>query len=179
VTPAFTEDPQNRLAAGLGLGGGVLAIAGTFLDWSTISIGGLTAPGGSATGWEGRDGRTVLAGAVASIIAAVLIALGTRRLAPKIVLIVAGGITSVVAIAGIADASGKADAVRDEFAIPAARITAEVGVGLWLVAVAGIVEVAAGVAARQPGGGPGLGDAVTRGRSSGRRAGGSATSTAR
>ena len=36
-------------------------------DWFTIEIGGIAAPGGSATGWEGRDGRTVLAAAVAAL----------------------------------------------------------------------------------------------------------------
>lgn len=148
---ALTADPQNRLAAGLGVLGAGLAAVGTFADWFTITIAGVTAPGGSATGWEGRDGRTVLAGAVVSFVAAALIALDTRRLAPKIALIVAGGVTAVIAIAGILDTQGKAEAVEDEFAIPAGRVVAEVGAGLWLVAGAGVIEVAAGVAAHQAG----------------------------
>lgn len=168
----LTDDPQNRLAAALGVAGGAMAAVGTFLDWFTISIGGVTAPGGSATGWEGRDGRTVLAGAVVSTVSAVLIVLGSRRLAPKIALIVGGFVTAVIAVAGILDTQGKEDAVQDEFAIAAGRVIAEVGPGLWLVAGAGIVEVAAGVAARQP-------TTPTLSRSPGRPAGGSATASAR
>lgn len=169
---ALTEDPQNRLAAALGLAGAAMAAVGTFLDWFTISIGGVTAPGGSATGWAGRDGRTVLAGAVVSTVSAVLILLGSRHLAPKIALIVAGFVTAVIAIAGILDTQGKEDAVQDEFAIAAGRVIAEVGPGLWLVAGAGIVGVAAGVATRQAA-------APSLSRSPGRPAGGSETTAAR
>jgi hypothetical protein len=143
-------DPRSRLAAVLGLVGAALAAGGTFLDWSTIEIGGLAAPGGSATGWEGRDGRTVVAGAVAGLVAAALVGLGSRKLAPKIALVVAGGVTAVIAFAGIIDTSGKADAVQEEFAIPADRVSATVGAGAWLVALGGVVEVAAGVLARSP-----------------------------
>lgn len=148
MTALLRADPQNRLAAMLAVAGGGLAALGTFLDWFTITIGGVTAPGGSATGWEGRDGRTVLAGAVVSVVAAALVALGSRRLAPKIALIVAGGVTAVVAIAGVVDTSGKADSVADEFAISADRIDAAVGSGLWLVTVAGLAQVLAGLLAR-------------------------------
>jgi hypothetical protein len=146
----LTDDPQNRLAAGAALLGGAFAALGTFLDWFTVAIGGVTAPGGSATGWEGRDGRTVLAAAVVCGVSSVLIALGSTKLAPKIALIVAGGVTAVIALAGILDTGGKDDAVQQEFAIPAERITAEVGPGLWLVVTAGVLEVAAGVAVRPP-----------------------------
>ena len=68
--PRVSADGRGRLVAGLGLGGAALAAGGTFLDWFKIEVGGLTAPGGSATGWEGRDGRTVVAGAVVSLVAA-------------------------------------------------------------------------------------------------------------
>jgi hypothetical protein len=146
----LTVDPRVRLAAGLGAGGAALAAAGTFLDWFTIEVGGITAPGGSATGWEGRDGRTVLAGAVVSLVSAVLVVLGSRKLAPKMALVVAGGVTAVIAIAGVLDASGKADKVQEEFAIPAERVQSEVGTGLWLVTLGGVVELAAGLLARSP-----------------------------
>jgi hypothetical protein len=143
-------DPRSRLAAVLGLAGAVMAAGGTFLDWSTIEVGGLAAPGGSATGWEGRDGRTVLAGAVVGLVAAVLVGLGSRKLAPKVALVVAGGVTAVIALAGIVDTSGKAEEVEAEFAIPADRVAATVGAGAWLVALGGVVEVAGGVLARSP-----------------------------
>jgi hypothetical protein len=167
-----SDDPQSLLAAGLGVLGGAMAVVGTFLDWYTITIAGVNAPGGSATGWDGRDGRTVLAGAVVSLAAAVLVALDTRRLWPKIAMIVAGFVTGVIAVAGIIDTRGKAEQVRDEFAIGADRVAAEVGAGLWLVAGGAIVELAGGVAARQPAG-------TTFTRSLGRPGGGSAAATAR
>ncbi len=84
----LSTDPQNLLAAALGLAGAALVTAGAFADWYTISIAGITAPGGSATGWDGRDGRTVVAGAAICAVAAVLVALDSRRLAPKLCLVV-------------------------------------------------------------------------------------------
>lgn len=153
--PALVADQRSRLAAGLGVLGGAATAAGTFLDWFRITVGGVTAPGGSATGWEGRDGRTVLAAAVVGLVASALIAVGTRRLAPKFALVVAGGVAAVIAVAGILDTAGKADSVQEEFAIPADRVTAEVGSGPWLVLLGGALELAAGVVARSdPGGSP-------------------------
>ena len=148
--PTLALDQRTRVAAGLGVLGAAATAAGTFLDWFTITVGGVTAPGGSATGWEGRDGRTVLAAAVVGVVSAVFVVLGTRRLAPKFALVVAGGVTAVIAVAGILDTSGKADSVQEEFAIPADRVTAEVGSGLWLVLLGGVVLSAAGIAARTP-----------------------------
>lgn len=149
--PAIALDQRTRAAAGLGALGAAAAAAGTFLDWFTISVGDVTGPpGGSATGWEGRDGRTVLAGAVVALVAAALTLLGSRRLSPKIALVVAGGVTAVIAVAGILDTSGKEGAVQDEFAIPADRVTSEVGTGLWLVALGGALELAGGLVARTP-----------------------------
>jgi hypothetical protein len=149
-TSSLVTDPRGRVAALLGVLGAAVAAGGTFLGWSTIEVGGLTAPGGSQTGWEGRDGRTVLAGAVVGLVAAVLVALRSRKLAPKIALIVAGGVTSVIAVAGILDTAGKADKVQEEFAIPADRVQATVGSGVWLVVLGGVVQVAAGVLVRSP-----------------------------
>lgn len=143
---ALTREPANLLAAGLGLAGAALVSIGAFADWYTITIGGVTAPGGSATGWEGRDGRTVVAAAAICALAAVLVALGSRRLAAKAGLFVAGAATVVIAVAGIVDTTRKAQQVEREFAIPAGRVEASVGPGLWVVAVGGALEVAGGVA---------------------------------
>jgi hypothetical protein len=151
---ALSKDPQNLLAAGLGLAGAALVTVGAFADWYTISIAGVTAPGGTATGWEGRDGRTVVAGAVVCAVASVLVALDTRRLAPKLSLVIAGFITAVIAVAGIVDTTGKAEQVEREFAIPAGRVVARVEAGLWLVAVGAVLELAGGVAAHQLGARP-------------------------
>ena len=66
----ITRERRGRAAAALGVAGAAAAAGGTFLDWFTIQLGGITTVGGSATGWEGRDGRTVVAAAVAAAISA-------------------------------------------------------------------------------------------------------------
>jgi hypothetical protein len=173
----LSKEPANLLAAGLGLAGAALVTLGAFADWYTITIGGVTAPGGSATGWEGRDGRTVVAGAAICAVAAVLVALDSSRLAPKVAMAVAGVATLVIAVAGIVDTTGKAEQVEQEFAIPAGRVSASVGPGLWFVAAGGALEVAGGAAAHRAG--PRV--AVVRERRARlrRRPGGSAAEAAR
>jgi hypothetical protein len=141
---------RDRAAVGAAVSGGALAALGTMLTWFTIEIGGVAAPGGSATGLEGRDGRTVLAAAVVAVVAAALVATGRRRLAAKVALLAAGAVTAIVAVAGIVDATAKDEEVEDEFGISADRVAAEVGTGLWVVAVAGVALVAAGAAVENP-----------------------------
>jgi hypothetical protein len=132
------------------VGGGAMAAFGTVLTWFTIEIGGISAPGGSATGLEGRDGRTVLAAAVVALLAAGCIVVGRRVFAAKVALLAAGAVTAIVAIAGIVDATAKDEEVEDEFGIPADRVVAEVGSGLWVVAVAGVALLAAGATVSPP-----------------------------
>ena len=146
---ALSKDPANLLAAALGVAGAGLVTLGAFADWYTISIAGITAPGGSATGWEGRDGRTVVAGAAICVVASALVALDTRRLAPKLALFATGVATLVIAAAAIVDTTGKAEQVEQEFAIPAGRVTASVGPGLWIVALGGALELAGGAVAHR------------------------------
>lgn len=176
----LSKDPANLLAAALGVAGAGLVTMGAFADWYTISIGGITAPGGSATGWDGRDGRTVVAGAAICAVAAVLVALDSRRLAPKVALVVTGIATSVIAVAGIVDTTGKAEQVQDEFAIPAGRVSASVGPGLWLVAVGGALEITGGIVAHRAEAGT-AGTTAVRSRREllRRRSGGSAAEAAR
>lgn len=144
---------QRDLAiAGTAVSGGFLAALGSLLEWFTIAIGGIAAPGGSATGLEGRDGRTVLACAMVALVAAALVVLDRRRVAAKVALIAAGGITLIVAAAGIVDALAKDEEVEDEFGIASERVVAEVGDGLWVVAVAGVALLAAGAAVREASG---------------------------
>jgi hypothetical protein len=173
----LSKEPANLVAAALGLAGAGLVTLGAFADWYTISIGGVTAPGGSATGWEGRDGRTVVAGAAICAVAAVLVALDSRRFAPKLALVIAGFATLVIAVAAIVDTTGKAEQVEQEFAIPAGRVSASVGPGLWVVAVGGALELAGGVAAHRAD----LGAAGVRSRREllRRRSGGSEAAAAR
>ena len=140
------RDQASVVAA---VAGGALAALGSLLTWYTIEIAGIAAPGGSATGIEGRDGRTVLAAAIVALLAAGLIATGRRRVVAKVALLAAGAVTAIVAVAGIVDATAKDEEVQDEFGIPADRVAAEVGTGLWVVAVAGISLLAAGAAVEQ------------------------------
>lgn len=139
---------RNQAVALAAIVAGGLAAIGTTLTWFTIEIGGIDAPGGSATGMEGRDGWTVLAGAVAAGIAAGLLIVQQRPMVAKVLLLVAGGVTSIVAVAGILDATGKDREVEQAFGIAAERVKASVGSGLWLVLVGGIVGLAAGAASR-------------------------------
>lgn len=141
---------RDQAAVGVAVAGGAMAALGTTLSWFTIEIGGIAGPGGSATGLDGRDGRTVLAAAVVAVIAAGFIALGRRRLAAKVALLAAGAVTAIVAVAGIVDATAKDEEVEDEFGISADRVVAEVGTGLWVVGVAGVALLAAGAAAENP-----------------------------
>jgi hypothetical protein len=140
---------RDQLAMVGAVVGGILAALGSVLTWFTIEIGGVTAPGGSATGLEGRDGRTVLAAGIVGLLAAGAVAVRVRRVAAKVALLAAGLVTTVVAVAGIVDAASKDEEVEDEFGIPADRVVAEVGTGLWVVAVAGVALVAAGAAVDQ------------------------------
>ena len=113
---------REQLALVGAVAGGVLAALGSVLTWFTIEIGGVTAPGGSATGLEGRDGRTVLAAGVVALLAAGALSFRARRVAAKVALLAAGLVTTVVAVAGIVDAPSKDEEVEDEFGIPADRV---------------------------------------------------------
>jgi hypothetical protein len=141
---------RDRVAVVAAVVGGGLGALGTVLNWFSIEIGGISAPGGSATGLEGRDGRTVLGAALVALLAAGAVVVGYRRLAAKVALLAAGAVTTIVAVAGIADATAKDEEVEDEFGIAAERVVAEVGTGLWLVAVSGAALLVAGASAENP-----------------------------
>jgi hypothetical protein len=147
TTTPWVRSRRDQLALGTAATGGLLAALGSTMTWYTIAVGGIAGPGGSATGLEGRDGRTVLAAAVVALGAAALVAVGRRRTVAKVALLAAGAVTSIVAVAGIVDAISKDEEVESEFGIPADRVVAEVGAGLWLVAAGGVGLLAAGAAA--------------------------------
>jgi len=140
---------REQVSVAAAVAGGGLAAVGSVMNWIAIDIGGVSAPGGSATGLEGRDGRTVLAAALVALVAAGFVVAGRRRVAAKVALLVAGAVTAIVAVAGIVDATGKDEEVEDEFGIPADRVVAEVGTGLWLAAAAGVALLAAGAVVEQ------------------------------
>lgn len=144
---------RNVIAAGLALAAAALVVIGAAMTWYRIELGGVTAPGGEATGFEGNDGLTVAVAAGVGALVAVALLFGRRDLWCKVLLLVAGGVTVVISAAGIVDASAKADKVSDEFGVPAGRIAAEVGPGLWLVLAGGATDLAAGSVVRRLGAG--------------------------
>jgi len=143
------RSPRDQAAVVAAVAGGALAALGTLMTWFTIEIHGIAAPGGSATGLDGRDGRTVLAAAAVALVAAGVIVAGRRRVAAKVALLAAGAVTAIVAIAGIVDATAKDEEVEDEFGISAEDVAAEVGTGLWVIGAAGAALLAAGASVEQ------------------------------
>ena len=74
--------------------------------------------------------------------------IGRRDLWLKIALLIAGGVTIVIAMVHMVDAGSKARDIEVQFGIPAGDVSAQVGVGLYLVVVGGLGLLAAGLRAR-------------------------------
>src|SRR3954454_5331209 len=140
----------NTVAALIAAVSGVLAIIGTFQTWLGLRIGGVAVRGGVETGWNGRDGKTVVGAAIAAIVVAVLLKLGRSDVWLTVTLFVIGAVTVVVTIVNVADANSKAHDIETEFGIAAVRVQAQVGFGLWMVGLAGCGMLAAGLLARRP-----------------------------
>jgi len=136
--------PQ-RHAVLVALAAAAISLAGAFQVWVRIRIAGFAPPGSAQTGWQGGDGRTIVAAAVAAVVAAAAVALGGREAWPKVLLLVAGAIALVIAVVNIVDAGSKANDIQVQFGIPAEDVEAQVGIGLYLVCAGGIGMVAAGV----------------------------------
>ncbi|MGH9243282.1 MAG: zinc ribbon domain-containing protein, partial [Acidimicrobiales bacterium] len=140
---------DNRPAGILAIAAGLLTVAATFLTWIQIEINGRSGPGSLATGLAGRDGVTVLVvGALAAAIGVPLL-FGRGDGWLKMALFVTGGITTIIAIVDVTDAHSKAEALERRFGIPEGVVTAQVGIGLWLVLATGVAMLAAGVLARR------------------------------
>jgi hypothetical protein len=139
---------ENRKAAFAGILGAALAIVGSFQVWLRIRIAGFIPPGSAETGWRGGDGRTIVLAAVVAGVAAGALWIGRRDLWLKIALLIAGGVTIVIAIVHMVDAGSKARDIEVQFGIPAGDVSAQVGVGLYLVVVGGLGLLAAGLRAR-------------------------------
>jgi hypothetical protein len=139
---------ENRKAAFVGVLGAALAFIGAFQVWLRIRISGFIPPGSAETGWRGGDGRTIALAAVVAGVAAGALWIGRRDLWLKIVLLIAGGVTIVIALVHMVDASSKARDIEVQFGIPAGDVSAQIGVGLYLVVVGGLGLLAAGLRAR-------------------------------
>jgi hypothetical protein len=153
--PSVEEPPpspprfiDNRKAAFLGLMGASLAIIGAFQKWLSIRISGFSPPGSAQTGWRGGDGRTIVVAAVVAGLAAGALFVGRRELWLKIALLIAGGVTIVIAVVHMVDAGSKARDIEMQFGIPAGDVRAQIGAGLYLVIVGGVGLLAAGLQAR-------------------------------
>jgi hypothetical protein len=129
---------------------GVAAIVGAFQTWLRLRIGGVAVRGGVETGWNGRDGKTVVGAAIAALVVAGLLKLGRSDVWLTVTLFVVGAVTVVVTIVNVADATSKAHDIENEFGIAAVRVQAQVGFGLWMVGLAGCGMLAAGLLARRP-----------------------------
>jgi hypothetical protein len=138
----------NRQAAITGLVAAALAIFGAFQVWVTITIAGFAPPGSEQTGWDGGDGRTIAVAGVAAAIASAAILIGRRDLWVKVVLLIAGAICGTIAVVNMVDAGSKAHDIQVQFGIPAEDVHAQIGIGLYLIAAAGVGLVAAGLRMR-------------------------------
>src|SRR5215471_7046038 len=150
---SVAEDDQraaaaNRQAGYVGLGASALAILGAFQVWVTITIDGLSPPGSAQTGWDGGDGRTILAAGIAAGIASLAVLLGFRDLWTKVLLLISGAIAAIIAIVNMVDAGSKAHDIQMQFGIPAGDVKAKIGIGLYLVVIGGVGIVAAGLRVR-------------------------------
>jgi hypothetical protein len=139
---------ENRKAAFVGIMGAALAMVGAFQVWLRIRIAGYIPPGSAQTGWRGGDGRTIVIAAAAAGLAAAALWSGRRDLWLKIALLIAGGVTLVIAVVHMVDAGSKARDIQMQFGIPAGDVSAQIGVGLYLVAVGGVGLLVAGLQAR-------------------------------
>jgi len=141
-------DGVNRQAAYVALAAAALAIIGAFQVWVTITISGLSPPGSAQTGWDGGDGRTILAAGIAGVIASIAVLFGLHDLWVKVVLLISGAIAAIIAIVNMVDAGSKAHDIQMQFGIPAGDVKAKIGIGLYFVVIGGAGLVAAGLRLR-------------------------------
>lgn len=140
---------DNRRAGVVALAAGGLAMVACYLTWIQIEVAGHSGPGSVASGLDGRDGVTVLvAGGLAAAVAiALLFGRGDGWL--KMALFVTGGIITIIGVVDIVDVRNKVEALEDRFGVREGVVTAQVGVGLWLVLASGVALLAAGLLARR------------------------------
>jgi len=139
---------DNRPAAYAALVGALLGAIGAFQVWLRISVASVNPPGGAETGWKGGDGRTIVVAAIVAAIAGVGLLLGRRDLWLKVALLIAGGVTLVIALVHMANVGSKANDIEQQFGIPTGDVRADVGAGLYIVIAGGVAVLAAGLRAR-------------------------------
>jgi hypothetical protein len=145
---APADRATNRQAAYVGLGAAAVAAVGAFQVWLRIHIAGFIPPGSAETGWKSGDGRTIVVAAVVAAVAAGALLIGRHDLWLKVALLIAGGVSFVIALVNMVDVGSKAHDIQVQFGIPEGDVRAQIGWGLYLVAAGGAGLITAGLAAR-------------------------------
>ncbi|HEY2813766.1 MAG TPA: hypothetical protein VGJ03_09915 [Acidimicrobiales bacterium] len=138
----------NRQAACMALAAAAFGILGAFQVWVNITIAGFSPPGSTQSGWDGGDGRTIVVAGGVAIVGAAALLIGRRDLWVKVVLLIAGATTGIIAIVNMVDAGSKAHDIQVQFGIPSGDVHAQIGIGLFMVVICGIVLLAAGLRMR-------------------------------
>lgn len=138
-----------RVPAGLAIGSAVVAILGVYSTWLHVTVSGFGGPGSSQTGWEGRDGWTVAVTAAVAALCGIALLIGRREAWLPNVLILAGAISVIIAVVNVAGASAKANDIHLRYAILPGDVHAQVGMGVWLVAIAGVGTLVGALLAHQ------------------------------
>ncbi|HEV3225951.1 MAG TPA: hypothetical protein VGZ52_03930 [Acidimicrobiales bacterium] len=139
---------DNRPCAYLAVAGATLAAIGAFQVWLRISVAGLNPPGSAETGWAGGDGRSVVGAALVAGLAGGALLLQRRDVWLKIALLIAGGVTFVIALVHMVNAGSKAHDIQVQFGIPSGDVRAQIGAGLYMAMAGGAAILAAGLRAR-------------------------------
>jgi hypothetical protein len=138
-----------RVPAGLAIGSAVIALAGVYSTWLHVTVNGFGGPGSSQSGWDGRDGWTVAVTAAVAAACGLALLVGRREAWLPNLLILAGTISVVIAVVNVAGAGSKADDIHLRYAIVPGAVHASVGIGVWMVALAGIGTLVGALLAHQ------------------------------
>jgi hypothetical protein len=138
-----------RLPAGLAIGSAALALVGVYSTWLRVTVSGFGGPGSSQSGWDGRDGWTVAVTAAVTAGCGIAILLGRKEAWLPNLLILSGAVTVIIAVVNVAGAGSKADDIHLRYSILPTDVHASIGIGVWLVAVAGVGTLAGALFAHQ------------------------------
>ncbi len=122
----------------------IVAFVGLSQNWLLITIDGTSVPGSGQTGWQGGDGITVAFAAIVAAIGGAAFFAGRDDQWLRASVFAAGSVALVIAIVNIADVKSKADDINSRYGIDPSIVGAHVGLGLWLVAIAGLAAMMGG-----------------------------------
>lgn len=128
---------QIPIGAVLAAVGGLLAALGSFLPWETASGNGLTI---SASGFDGNGGKLIVLAGVVAIVAAAAWVLDYKLPASPGVLAIAAGVLVLIVV--VYNYSGLQDDANQATQL---GISASIGLGYFLDAIAGVLAIVGGV----------------------------------